>query len=422
VKPVIDHDRSGRFIFLLMLGIASGFTALAFIFQRPVDLLNGMGSILTSTSQLISDYFQIGGVGAAFLNAASVLFLELLLIRLMREKISGLLFACLLTTAGFAFFGTNLLNVTPVIGGVFLYGKIWKVQLSALLPQAFFATTISPITSFIAFGVGLPAGAGLLLGIFTGLLAGIVIPPLAAAFLTFHQGYSLYNVGFTAGVLAIVAVSIMRLFHIEVKTLALLYKGDSIRPAAVMAVLFILITLFGLKQQGWSLQGYAALLKNTGRLSSDFIQLYGCGPALVNTGIMGLIGLSYVLLIGAQVNGPVIGGLLTLAGFSAFGKHPKNSLPVLAGTSFIQIITPTDVSSTSAVLASLFGTTLAPVSGACGPFAGIAAGMIHAAVTANIISGHGGINLYNNGLAGGFVAGVMIPVLDSLGLLPEKGK
>ena len=60
----------------------------------------------------------------------------------------------------------------------------------------------------------------------------------------------------------------------------------------------------------------------------------------------------------------------------------------------------------------LFGTCLAPVAGYYGwPF-GFLAGFIHAAMVNNVAFLHGGLNLYNNGFSGGFVAAVLVPVFD----------
>lgn len=71
-------------------------------------------------------------------------------------------------------------------------------------------------------------------------------------------------------------------------------------------------------------------------------------------------------------------------------------------------------SSTSSVLIALFSTTIAPIAGEYGVLAGIFAGFIHKAVATNVGFIHGGINLYNNGLAGGLVAGTLIPIFRNL--------
>ena len=71
------------------------------------------------------------------------------------------------------------------------------------------------------------------------------------------------------------------------------------------------------------------------------------------------------------------------------------------------------VDSPGAVLAALFGATLAPVAGAFGALAGVAAGFLHLAVVMSVASVHGGLNLYNNGFSGGIVAMMLLPVLES---------
>ena len=66
------------------------------------------------------------------------------------------------------------------------------------------------------------------------------------------------------------------------------------------------------------------------------------------------------------------------------------------------------------MLALLFSTTLAPVAGEFGVVAGIVAGYLHSSVALNVGIVYGGMNLYNNGYAGGIVAIFMVPVIQSV--------
>ena len=45
---------------------------------------------------------------------------------------------------------------------------------------------------------------------------------------------------------------------------------------------------------------------------------------------------------------------------------------------------------------------------------GMVAGGLHLTVVSNTSYLHGGINLYNNGFAGGFVTALMIPLLEAV--------
>ena len=59
--------------------------------------------------------------------------------------------------------------------------------------------------------------------------------------------------------------------------------------------------------------------------------MVGFGPTLANMGLTGFVGVIYVLAIGGDLNGPVIGAILTIVGFSAYGKHPRNIVPIMLG-------------------------------------------------------------------------------------------
>ena len=72
------------------------------------------------------------------------------------------------------------------------------------------------------------------------------------------------------------------------------------------------------------------------------------------------------------------------------------------------------ISSPSPMLALLFSTTLAPVAGEFGVLVGILAGYLHSSVALNVGIVYGGMNLYNNGFAGGIVAMFLVPVIHSI--------
>ena len=65
------------------------------------------------------------------------------------------------------------------------------------------------------------------------------------------------------------------------------------------------------------------------------------------------------------------------------------------------------------IMAALFGTTLAPIAGEYGVLWGLLAGLLHAALVLNIGASHGGLALYNNGLSGGIIAMLLIPMIDA---------
>jgi hypothetical protein len=129
-------------------------------------------------------------------------------------------------------------------------------------------------------------------------------------------------------------------------------------------------------------------------------------------GLMGLMALAFVWFTGSDWNGPVIGGVLTIVGFSAFGKHPLNALPPMIGVCVAAALSSYGLSAPTSQLAILFSSTLAPVSGTYGPLAGVFAGILHFMLVQTVGVLHGGLNLYNNGFAGGMTAGLLVPILE----------
>jgi hypothetical protein len=127
--------------------------------------------------------------------------------------------------------------------------------------------------------------------------------------------------------------------------------------------------------------------------------------------LTGGLGLAYVLAVGADLNGPTMGGILAMTGFGAAGKHPANTAPVMLGVWLGTLWQPGAAAEPALVLAALFGTTLAPVAGRFGGFWAAVAGFLHLAAALAVGENASGLNLYNNGFAAGIVAAVLVPAL-----------
>lgn len=368
---------------------------------------------MTSTSVLISDYFLIGNIGSALVNAALVLLLCLVIPYRLKMPINGVLMAALFTMTGFAFFGKNLLNIWFIILGVWLYAKQKRESFSAYVPAAYFATALSPLTSLIWFGLDLHWIIALPLSLITGLLTGWAFPPLAKYFMKFHQGYNLYNSGFTAGILGMGLMALLRAYNFNSTLLSGTLSGFNETFEIYLVTLFSVMFTLGLFHSKDRWDAFSRLHRESGISGSDFIRDYGLGIALMNMALMGFVATVYVVLIGGQLNGPSLGGILTVVGFGAYGKHVRNTVPILIGVFIAAVMKIWEPNSTSAILAALFGTTLAPIAGTFGPLFGVLAGFLHMAMVMSLGFLHGGINLYNNGFSGGFVAAIMVPLIEA---------
>ncbi|WP_314065722.1 DUF1576 domain-containing protein [uncultured Vagococcus sp.] len=407
-----------RLVFLFSLILIG----MGLLLDPPLIILKGLWAISISSSVLITDYIQIAGLGAAFVNSGLLTLLSVLLAKLNKVRMSGPLIAALYTMSGFSFFGKTLLNSLPITLGVFLFARLQKKPFSSYIIVNLFGTALAPAVSVVAFGFGLPPFVGMLVGTLVGVVIGFVLPPLASHFLSFHQGFSLYNVGFTAGIIGMVFTAIMRLFNYDISNVNHVSSGNNLLLASFLYASFIGLLVIGWALNERSVKGYSRILKSSGKLVTDFIALEGYGLTLINMGIMGIAATSYVLLIGGQLSGAVLGGIYTVVGFSAYGVHLRNSIPIVLGVYLTSFLTGGDPNSASVLLTTLFGTTLAPIAGYYGPVAGLLAGGLHMALVSNVGFLHGGINLYNNGFSGGFIAAFLVPILDSLVKIREGNK
>lgn len=386
----------------------------AFALDHPAKIWSGFISILFSPSNLITDYIQIGGLGAVFFNSGIIGLITALILRLNRVPLNGAAIAGIITICGFAFFGKNLYNSIPITLGVFFYSLIKKIPFKDVAVTSMFATSLGPLISMLSFGFSLNIWQGVIAGYSAGILIGLIITPLANSFINFHQGFNLYNIGFTAGIIGMFATGILRMFDLQIDTTLILSSGNNLLLNALLLSLFVMILFLGLYYNKWSFANYRKLTRFSGRLRTDFIESCGYGTTLINMSIMGFVSWSYTTLIGGQLNGATIGAIFTVMGFSAFGNHPLNTLSVFLGAFCASMLNTHQPSSTEAIIATLFGSTLAPIAGRFGVFAGIFAGFAHVSMATNISYLHGGMNLYNNGFSGGFVAATLAPIYTTI--------
>jgi hypothetical protein len=387
----------------------------SFIFYGFGETINGFIRIQISASRLISDYFAIAGIGGTLLNASILSLLAILLLLLLKVKISGAVFAAVFTIFGFALFGKNLPSILSIWFGVFISSKIAKKRFIEYIFIALFGSALCPIFSLISFEISLNAILGSLSGfIFTSII-GMFLPPVAIYMLRLHQGYNLYNVGMTAGFLSIFISSILRNLKVELKLLEFWSQTFSHIDIFIIPLTCLLFIILGLyKNPKVNIKSFFNLQKETGRLPSDFITSTSMEATFINMGILTLIFYIYVLLTKSPTNGPVLGGLFTILGFAAFGKNLRNCLPVAFGVVITAILLKKPLNSPAIILGTLFSTTLAPISGSFGVLTGLIAGALHIILVQYTANWVGGINLYNNGFAGGLVATFLVSIIDWL--------
>ena len=316
---------------------------------------------------------------------------------------------------GFSLFGKNLLNIWAILLGVYLYSHYHKKHMSSYIYIGFYGTSLSPIITQIMYISHLPYAVRLITSLAVGLIIGFVLPPLSTHVHYSHKGYSLYNVGFSAGIIATVVVSVLKSFGITTESRLIWSEGNNQLLFAILcglfAVMILAAFLFGGKEVSAS---YRNILSCSGIGGTDYLRDNGGAATILNMAINGLFATIFVLGVGGELNGPTIGGIFTIVGFSATGKHIRNIAPIMFGVLFASFTKHWTINSPSPILALLFSTTLAPIAGEFGVFMGLLAGFLHSSVALNVGIVYGGMNLYNNGFAGGIVAIFMVPVIHSI--------
>lgn len=378
------------------------------VLKRGENVGKGFVKILTSPTVLITDFLVIGGLGATFLNAFLIFLFNYFIMRLLKVKMNGLVIASFFTVFGFSFFGKNILNILPFYIGGILYSKFENISFKEIVVTISFSSALAPFVSEVAFNIHVLNEYAYINAIILGIIIGFIITPLAKKMANFHEGFNLYNLGFTGGILGVVIASVMKQYNFVVVSQKIISTEYDLLVKILLILLFLFLIGIGFYLNDKSFNNCIKILKDDG-LKADFVEKYGYGLTFINMGMTGFIALLYTILLREKMNGPLLAGVLTVVGFSAYGKTILNVVPILLGVYLAKIGNKTD--NFVVALSGLFGTSLAPVAGVFGFFWGVIAGIIHLAVVQSIGIVHEGLNLYNNGFSAGIVAGFLIPII-----------
>lgn len=410
MKFISTHKQS-----TIIIGLFISSFLIVFLLEPFDQLLSNYWKILISPSILLTDYLAVGGLAATLFNVLTTLLFNYILIKSLKLHFTGPILAVLMTIIGFSFFGKNVINALPMYLGIYIYAKATKTEYKNHIIVLLLSTGISPIASYIVFGIGLELYVGIPLAIIFGALIGFILPAFNTHALRFHQGYNLYSTGFSMGVIAMIGTAVMHGFGHKVKTNFILtydFHWLLFWGLLILSILFILVS-FIYDKKPW--KNYPSLLKSPGRLVTDFYRDHGIGTTLLNIGIMGLLSLILVLVMKIQISGPMTGAIFTVMGFAAFGKHPFNSIPVVIGgiiAYWLFMFVDPNLVGEGTKLALFFVTGLAPIAGQYGMIPGIIAGFLHLLIVPFALSFQGGFDLYNNGFAAGFIAAISAPIFD----------
>jgi len=447
-KPLTEQEGMGiicySVLWSLLLLLAVPFACL--VSGEGFAVFANFGRLLTSPSKLVTDYFCIGSLGAAFLNAALCGLSCNLVMLLAKAKPSATLLAGYFLVIAHCFYGLNLINMWPPFLGVFVFSRVFRERFGNILHLAMFATSLGPfISDFLfrytlgdrfVFGKPELTVAGVVIALVFGLLAGFLVPALLPGTTKMHRGHNLFKAGLAIGLFGMFAYA---LFY---KTIgipspdAVLYDNPLYTDCGESYIWFIdvffgavfaLSLLIGFFWNGRSFRGYSKIWHCDG-WQDDFPARFGLPLTLINIGFYGLcvvgyLNVVYLLTNGVGYSGPSVGVTIAAITFSAGGQTPKNVWPIvlgyviLSGTTWavctLAGLPLTWTLTTQGYINGLaFATGLCPFTGRYGRRIGVVAGILHAILCTSTAAMHGGFVLYNGGLTSGLTALLLLPVLD----------
>ena len=450
-----------------LIPVGNGLRVLVFMGMGLLSVITGIvrtpsfdaireGLVLqqTATGLLDMNSFLVVGehIGVPYINAGLLLIFVMVSYLFTKTPVNGGAIAAAFMVYGFGFCGKTLWNVWPLFAGVMVHARRNKKSFGSATPLAWFSAALSPMVSIMTFHI-LPDGssndmigeagrfssAGLVCGIVFGLMAGYLLAVFASFLPEKHNGLTLYNGGFAAGLTGFLFFAVMKVIGLGHTGSGPFHEYEGFNDTLLLVCIGILLAYL-------LLCGLLIAQKERGRLdeivagkyTGSAIEQFGFGATLVNMAVCGVLCLLYwVLTTTASAHAPLYASLFTVVGFAANGISIRTMLPVFAGVycasfglSGIRAFLAGEpvlksaiayVGSKNMLIAAFFGCGMAPVAYKHGPLIAFCAAMVHSVLVLNTAVLHGWMNLYNNGFCLGLVVTFVVPaILNLLGRDKQK--
>ena len=136
---------ASSFLRLLFAAFTFAFLCSAFIAPDRAEMFTGLRRIMTESSKVSTNYFDNGGYAGTFLNAGLVCLVLTALYSLPKVKVNATSCLAFLLTAGFCFWGVNILNLWFGFLGVLLYCLVKRENPANQINAMVFTTGICPL-------------------------------------------------------------------------------------------------------------------------------------------------------------------------------------------------------------------------------------------------------------------------------------
>ena len=414
------------FLKLFMAFMSACFIVGALFMPDRAQMISGFWTILSSPAKISTNYFDLGGYAATFLNMGLVGVVLLALYVVFKATCNNVSTFAFILTVGFSSWGMNVINILPSMLGVVLYCLVKKEKMN--VNAMIFSTGIAPLLSDLlvrypnaeVVGFNLP---GLMVTLIVGVFIGFLIPAGLGHAPQVHKGFDLYS--------AAVPVCFIAFFLNATlyKTMGIDLPGvtSDLTVASQATVNIFCAVVFGLCVVGALAMGckpkdYVKLLTSKDHVA-NISGTMGREVFLMNVGIYGLFILAYYNAIGASFNGVTFGIIFCMLCTCNSGSTPANVWPIMAGYVLFSAAFgwlsalaggtyAMTINAQAIAIGLCFANGLSPVARKYGWFWGIVAGGLHFLLVTSVPNMHGGYCLYNGGFTAAVICVLMIPVLE----------
>ena len=408
--------------FSLSFIIASGFM------PDADKLTEGLLRIMNSPTKAATNFFDVGGYAATFMNMGLVGLICTCLYCIPGRQANNAATLVTLLTVGFGSWGIHILNIWPTILGVALHCVVKGEKLGSRTNAMLFSTGLAPFISELMVRYPYPETVGIhpsgvALALIIGVFVGYFLPAGLDNSPKIHKGFALYSAALPIGMTAFLLNGFLyKAMGVPVpEATSDLSVADPVICNVFCIILFTAFIVVALLM-GCSPKHYIQSILSPQHVV-HFGASFGNAAMLMNAGVFGLFILAYFNIVGAEFNGIVFGSVFCMLSTCNSGSHPLNAIPIILGYALasqcFQALTPfsggefTQFLHTQSIIVGIcYANGLSPIAHEYGWRYGILVAAMHFCMVTTTPQLHGGMCLYNGGFTAALVCLLILPGME----------
>ena len=424
----LNHLHEDQFLAIFFTCFSLSFlVATAFMPDRH-DMIQGLWRILNAPTKSATNFFDIGGYAATFLNMGLVGLICTVLYCIPGRQANNAATLVTLLTVGFGSWGIHILNIWPTIIGVAIHCLVKGEKLGSRTNAMLFTTGLAPFISELMVRYPNPEvvgihPSGVALALIVGVLVGYFLPAGLDNSPKIHKGFALYSAALPIGMTAFLLNGFLyKAMGVSVPDAvsdpSVMDAGICNTFCIILFSIFILVALL----MGCTPRHYFRSILSPQHVV-HFGAAFGNSAMLMNAGVFGFFILGYFNLVGAQFNGIVFGSVFCMLSTCNSGSHPLNAIPILMGYGFAEFFFQTMnpfsggefemyLSSQALIVGICYANGLSPIAHEYGWRYGILVAAMHFCMVTTTPQLHGGMCLYNGGFTAALVCLLILPGME----------